>query len=194
MKTKRCYKIVILAGCLGGLATLTSCGGTLAEQVFNTNFLFQSGLETGGAQQQVAPVLPQFLLVKITNQTNYPASVLVRIKRAQGSEDFAPPYIAPTQTIGHLVETCDSTSNPVLSLFVPLLQDIGGSSEVPIPLGQAFVTVDGLPVLIPASELPGTLNNRVHFNCGDTVEFVITTSFTDVNRFRISALVYSGTP
>lgn len=192
--TRHFGKILVLACGLGGLSVLASCSGTLAEQIFNTNFLFESGLETGGAEQQVAPDVPRFLLVKIMNQTNYQCHVAVTIKRPLRDETFEPPVVDPGQTVGHLVENCDSGTNPVLSVFVPLLQDISDNASAvnPIPVAQAFVIVQGLPVLIPASELPGALNNHQHFECGDTIEFVVTSSFTDVNRFRISALIYDG--
>lgn len=187
----RWAKIILPISLLGILISLTSCG--LADQIFNTNFLNATNLQTPGPGQQTTPNLPKFLLLKLTNQTNYIANVNIQIKRGQTDEFFQIP-IQPTQTVGKLLENCDSLSNPVLSLFVPLMSSTTtGGTTSPIPLGQAFVLVNGLPVVIPASQLPGTLNVRDHFNCGDTVEFVVSTSFTDVNRYRISAVVYAGT-
>lgn len=191
MKISSWTKVILPICLLGILVFIGSCG--LADQIFNTDFLVQTGVQQGGAEQQITPDLPQFLVLKVTNQTNYVANVRIQIKRGQNDEFFEIP-IQPTQTVGKLLESCNSANNPVLSLFVPLLSDTATtSSAVPIPVAQAFVTVDGLPVLIPASQLPGTLNVRDHFNCGDTVEFVVSTSFTDVNRYRISAVVYQGT-
>ncbi len=189
MKMMATYKVVFLVAMAGLMSLGTSCA---PDQLFNASFLADTGLQVGTADRQVAPDLPQFLVLKAVNQTTYPAKIMVTIKRAQVDEGLEV-VLAPTQTVGKLVENCNSANNPVLSLFVPLLNAGSDSTnQVPIPIGQVFVTVDGLPVLIPASELPGALNVRQHFNCGDTVEFVIHTSFTDTNRYQVSAVVYRG--
>jgi len=187
MKKTNWFKNLFRTGIASVFAMMVSCS---PDQLFNNNFLLDVGVQQNSAEIQIAPEVSKFLVVKATNQTNYPAKIVVTVRRAQVDE-YLTVLLAPTQTVGKLVENCDSTTNPVLSLFVPLLESGSDSSnQTPIPVGQVFVTVDGLPVLVPASELPGTLNVRQHFNCGDTVEFVVSTSFTDNNRFRVSALVF----
>lgn len=191
MKMTRWTKVMLPISLFSIMILMGSCG--IADQVFNTNFLVNIGGEQGTAQQQITPNLAQYLVLKVANQTNYVAFVTIQIKRGAGDEFFQIP-VQPNQTVGKLLENCDSATNPVLSLFVPLLTGSStGAQDSPLPVAQAYVTVAGLPVVIPSSELPGTLNVRDHFNCGDTVEFVVSTSFTDVNRYRISALVYQGT-
>ncbi|MFA5866172.1 MAG: hypothetical protein WC975_15980 [Phycisphaerae bacterium] len=193
MRITGLQKVLVPICALSILILMVSCGGSgLAGQIFNTNFLADTGLQVSGAEQQVAPGLTTYLLLKVTNQTTYPAKIAVRIKRAQTDETFNILTLAPNQTMGKLIEGCDSADNPVLSLFVPRMDD-NATSQGTIPIGQVFVTVGDLPVVIPATELPGTLNVRDHFNCGDTVEFVVHSSFTDANRFRVSALVFAGT-
>jgi len=106
------------------------------------------------------------------------------------------PLITPTPTPTTVpTGTPSPTATPTPTPTVPV-----GSTPTPtpvivptqIPLGQVFVWVNGVPVVVPASELPGTLNIRQHFNCGDTIEFVIHTSFTDTDRYQVSAAIYAG--
>ena len=161
--------------------------------IFNPDFVADTGLKPD-ANGQVTPNLPEFLWLKVTNQTNYSGQIRVAIKRAQTTEVFETVVMAQ-QTIGKLIEGCNSETNPVLNLFIPNLgdSDVGGDSTTPVPVGQVLVMVEGVPVIIPQSQLPGILNVRTDFNCGDTVEFVVHNSFDDPDRFRVSALVYNGT-
>jgi len=189
MKKIRLQRYMVALSMAGMLAGMTSCGdlSTIGEQVFNNTFLVDIGAKTGSADTQITPDLPQYVTLKVQNQTIYPAKIIINIKRAQTIETFEA-TLAAKQTVGKLIESCNSETNPVLSMYVPTLTE----DVTAVPVGQVFVMVNGLPVLIAASQLPGVLNVGTDFNCGDTVEFVITTSFSDTDRYQVSAVVFEG--
>jgi hypothetical protein len=191
MKT---MKFMVSLSLCGLLLLMTSCGdlSTLGEELFNTNFLTDIGAETGTAQTQVTPDLKKYVLLKALNQTSYPAYLRVVVKRSQASEEpevYEFP-LGANQSIGQLITGCDSTTNSIRSMYIP---DIGDDEKAAEVVGNAYVLVAGLPVLVPAVNLPGVLNVGTDFNCGDTVEFVVTTSFSDVDRYQVSALIFEGT-
>jgi hypothetical protein len=190
MKTN-VQKMVMALSLLGMLTVLPSCGdlAILGQEIFNTNFLVDTGAKTGGAEGQITPDLAELLTLKVENQTEYPANMTINIKRAQKTETFVV-TLAAGQVVGKLVENCNDATDPVLSLYVPLLGD--DQSGAVLPVLQAFVTVDGLPVVVPSSQSAGVLNVRTDFNCGDTVQFVIHPSFADTDRYQISAVVFSA--
>jgi len=189
MKKIRLQRYMVALSMAGMLAGMTSCGdlSTIGEQVFNNTFLVDIGAKTGSADTQITPDLPQYVTLKVQNQTIYPAKIIINIKRAQTIETFEA-TLAAKQTVGKLIESCNSETNPVLSMYVATLTE----DVTAVPVGQVFVMVNGLPILIAASQLPGVLNVGTDFNCGDTVEFVITTSFSDTDRYQVSAVVFEG--
>lgn len=194
MKVNKIQRMSLGVCLLGLMSMMVSCGGTMFTDLLNPDFAASSGLVVD-ANSQVTPNLPQYLWLKVTNQTNYAAQINIAIKRAQSIEAFST-VVMGNQTIGKLVEGCDSENDPVLSLFIPNLGDtsIGGMvTTSAVPVAQVLVTVEGVPVVIPSTQLPGVLNVRTDYNCGDTVEFVIHRSFDDPDRFRVSALVYRST-
>jgi hypothetical protein len=194
MKVNKVQRVSIAVCLLGLMSMMVSCGGTVLTDLLNPDFAAVSGV-VDDANSQITPDLPQYLWLKVTNQTNYAGQIRIAIKRAQTVETFGTVVMA-NQTIGKVVEACDSETNPVLSLFIPNLGDTSVGSTVTtsaVPVGQVLVTVDGVPVIVPATQLPGILNVRTDFNCGDTVEFVIHNSFEDPDRFRVSALIYRST-
>jgi hypothetical protein len=182
---KSIQKQLVVLGLFGVLILLPSCGNLsiLGQEFFNTNFLVDTGTLTGGAEGQITPDLKAFLTLKVQNQTIYPANITIAVKRAQTTEEFEI-TLAAGQTVGKLLEDCNSTTNPILSLYVPILENSG--------VGEVFVTVEGLPVLVSSTQLPGVLNVRTDFNCGDTVQFVITPSFVDTDRFQVGAVIFYG--
>jgi hypothetical protein len=198
MKMNKIQRVSIAVCLMGLMPLMISCSSSALSaftDLFNSNFVTESGL-VENASTQVTPDLPEYLWVKVTNQTEYAAQVVVAIKRAERTETFQTVVMA-NQTIGKVVEACNSDTDPVLSLYIPDLSEAPTSTtsttaSVSTTISQCFVTVDGVPVVIATSQLPGILNVRTNFNCGDTVEFVIHDSFADTNRFQISALIYYG--
>jgi hypothetical protein len=195
MKMNKIQRVSIAVCLLGLMPLMISCSSSALNaftDLFNDDFVTESGF-VQDANSQVTPDLPEYLWVKITNQTEYAAQVVVAIKRAAKTETFQTVVMA-NQTIGKVVEACNSDTDPVLSLYIPDLSEASTTStaSTSTTISQCFVTVDGVPVVIAASQLPGILNVRSDFNCGDTVEFVIHDSFADTNRFQISALIYYG--
>ncbi|NLE30441.1 MAG: hypothetical protein GX629_12305 [Phycisphaerae bacterium] len=192
MKVNKIQRVSIGVCLLGLMTMLVSCGGAAFLDIFNPDFVADTGLKPD-ANGQVTPNLQEYLWLKVTNQTNFPAQIRVAIKRAETGEEFFETSLMGNQTIGKLIEGCNSETNPVLNLYIPNLGEVGtGEDPMVVPVAQALVMVNGVPVIIPESQLPGVLSVRTDFECGDTVEFVIHNSFSDADRFRISALIYDG--
>jgi hypothetical protein len=190
MKMNKLQRASIAVCLLGLMPLMVSCSSSAIQaftDLFNDNFATESGL-VEDANSQVTPNLTEYLWLKVTNQTDYAAQVVIAIKRAKGIETFETGVMA-NQTIGKAVEECDSDTNEILSLYIPNFGDTDTASST---VSQCFVMVNGVPVVIASSQLPGILNVRTDFSCGDTVEFVIHDSFADTDRFQISALIYYG--
>ena len=177
---------------LGILLLAASCGSVLSSEIFNSKFLTETGLIPPGPESATSPDLPNFLLVKATNNTPFPATITIVVNRSSAPQPLNNIVLSPGQTIGNLMDDCSSGTNPVLSVFVPRLGEDNTTNPNLLPFGEVFVAVDNIQVLVAATDLPGVLNVNDHFKCGDTVDFVISSNFTDVNRYMVSALVFSG--
>ena len=166
---------------------LPLAGCQLLPEVFNEDlFLSAVGLQTG-SQNQVTPNRPDLILVKFTNQTQYPIQIGIRIHRPSGIDGLGWKLAGPT-TVGQIVENCDTDPPTLIRLrFLGEGQDV---AQIPgeLFLPYAFVWVNAIPTVV--SKAPPPLEKGVDYNCGDTVEYIVRPQAGDQKKFEIIVAVY----
>lgn len=167
-------------------AVLLPFAGCTDIGFFNPNFLVESGAKQG-PEQQVTPSNAKLLLIRVTNNTDFKVTFKSEILRQLEGKIDGPSieFLDPAQSVGMLLENCDTDAVLVVKVK-PLTQEKVQSTNIELP--EVFVWVDGFP--IPPSDFPRPLLLGQDFKSGDTIEFIISTLPTDVDRFRVTAAIY----
>ncbi len=167
---------VVLSGC------------TQLTDVLNPNFLTDTGLKQG-AEQQVTPDRDNLLLIKVTNNTDYKVTFKTIILRQNEGIVDGPSIemLDAKQSIGELLEQCDTDAVQLVRVKPLAEQNIPDvNTEVQVP--EVFIWVNGLPLSPVTFPRPLILNQD--YECGDTIEFIVSALPEDRDRFKVSVAIY----
>ncbi len=170
------------------LSAIILSGCTQMTDVFNPNFLTDTGLKQG-AEQQVTPDRDNLLLVKVTNNTDYRVTFKTIILRQNEGIVDGPSLemLDAKQSIGELLEQCDTDAIQLIRVKPLAKHDIpDANTEIEIP--EVFIWVNGLPLSPVTFPRPLILNQD--YECGDTIEFIISSLPEDRDRFKVSVAIY----
>ncbi len=178
---RRMFKVLMIV-----VASLITSGCNQLTDFFNANFLTDTGVKQG-AEQQVKPDRNNLLLVKVTNNTDYRVTFKTILLRQQEGIVDGPSIdmLDAKQSIGELIEQCDTDAVQFIRVK-PLTQSTAQNTTIEVP--DVFIWVNGLP-LSPV-EFPRPLLINQDYECGDTVEFIISALPEDRDRFKVSVAIY----
>lgn len=173
--------LVAFAGLFGGCQ--------LVPELFNEDtFLTDIGASTG-EQGRVRPGIDSVILVRLTNNTGWPANFNLRVLRPSGIQRIE--FEGAQRTVGELIRDCEDDPPAIIRL-----QFLGEDSTQPgveanLLFPDAFVLVLGVPTLISRS--PPPLELGVDFECGDTIEYIVRAVPGNDQKFEIIVGVFRGT-
>ncbi len=172
----------------GIMSALVISGCTQMTDVFNPNFLTDTGLKQG-AEQQVTPDRDNLLLIKVTNNTDYKVTFkTILLRQNEGIIDGPSiEMLDAKQSIGELLEQCDTDAVQFVRVK-PLVQENIPDANTEIEIPEVFIWVNGLPLSPVTFPRPLLLNQD--YECGDTIEFIVSALPEDRDRFKVSVAIY----